>query len=399
MTVVSVPASLDLDLDLLKGPKGDPGTPGTTPDLSTYTTKADVQALIAAALASSPVVVPPVITPPPSTGRRFALPNTVRTIQLPPSIDATGKTDVTTALKNFLSTIPDGTLILGGGPAAIYRHTGSILPAMAGHNHWVLDWLGATTDNRATTAIAGGPPGSDEYAMSTFWCHWGDKPFPTHLTIRNLVAKGASPTPGQLNGHEYHAVAHLFGADWVELDNVKAGGFFGDLATFNEDAQYGWVHGSQTTDTGRNNVSVVCGSHIYVEDNQFGQSGYCVYDLEPEPGSIAPIDDVVIRRNSDKGYWSSSKAKSWLAVDGVDSGKKVTNLAVDANSSLGPLTMSVGGAAGKARPGHVSITGNAGAAGGNVTIRHTDFLTAKSNTAAGKLIVPSTPDCPSPVLS
>ena len=338
------------------------------------------------------------LLPPPPTGRRFALPNTVRTVQLPPSITgATG--DVTAALKAFFAQQQDGTLILGGGPTATYRTTGSMLPSMAGRNHWIIDWLGATVINSATAPIAGGPTSSDEYAMSAFYGHWTEKPFPTHITIRNLVYKAANPNPGTLNGHEYAAVAHLMGAQFVELDNITASGTWGDLATFNEDAQYGWVHNSKTANVGRNNVSVVCGSHIYVEDCDFGQAGYCVYDVEPEPGSIANIDDVVIRRSTDKGYASNSTAKSWLAVDGVDSGKKVTNLAVDANTSTGPLTMSVGGATGKARPAHVSITGNAGAAGGNLNGRHIDFLTAKGNTAAGKLIVPSLTDCPNPVLA
>lgn len=346
-------------------------------------------------VAPPPVVVPPV---PPAPGRRYALPNTVRTVQLPPSINqATG--DVTAAIKTFLAGLPNGALILGD-PTATYRITGSCLPPMAGRNNWILDWLGAKMVNSAKVPIAGGPLGSDEYAMSAFWCHWGDKPFATHITIRNLIYQGANPNPGVLNGHEYGAFAHLFGADYVELDNITSSGTWGDLATFNEDAQYGYVHNSKTTDVGRNNVSIVCGSHIYVEDNAFGKAGYCVYDIEPEPGSIANIDDVVIRRNSDGGLTPTSPQRDlWLALDGVDSGKLVTNVVADANVSSGPLTMLLGGATGKARPAHVSITANAGAAGGSITGRHIDFLTVKGNTGAGKLLVPATPDCPSPVLS
>lgn len=369
-------------------------------------TEAYVAAAIAKAMGQpvpgpdpTPVPVPP---PPPAPGRRYALPNTVRTIQIPPSINQAAG-DVTADLKRFLAGIPDGTLILGD-PTATYLTTGSCLPPMAGHNHWILDWLGAKMLNSAKSPIAGGPTGSDEYAMSGFWCHWTDKPFATHITIRNLRYRAANPNPGVLNGHEYAAVAHLMGADYVELDNIEAAGTWGDLATFNEDAQYGYVHNSKTTDVGRNNVSIVCGSHIYVEDNAFGRAGYCVNDIEPEPGSIADIDDVVIRRNTDQGLTPTSPQRDlWLAIDGVNSGKKVTNVVVDANISAGQLTMLLGGDTGgvaKARPGHVTITGNAGAAGGYITARHIDAFIARGNTQAGKLLAATaSSDSPSPVLS
>lgn len=346
----------------------------------------------------APIVVPPPVVTPPGGAPAWWVPQTiVRSVQLPPSVDATGATDVTSAIKTFISGLPDGTRVLGAGPTATYKHAGSLWPAMKGKNHLDFDWLGATTNNTAV-----GPSGTAvdrAYAMSTFWVSWTDKPFPTHLSIRNVLTKGANPVPGTLNANEYAAAVHAMGVTYLELDNVSSVGTYGDHLTLNENAQFIWAHGSKTTDVGRNNLSVVCASHVLLEGFAFGQSGYCVYDLEPEPGSIANIDDIVIRRGTDKGFWTQSKAQSWLAVDGVDSGKKVTRLVVDSVTSTKPLAMTIGGVTGKARPSGVSITGNAGAAGGYIKGQHVDGWVSRGNMSGTTVISPQLTDCPNPVLA
>lgn len=338
-------------------------------------------------------------TPPPTGSPTWWVPPAITKpdVQIPPSLAT--EADMRASFQAFLKQVPFGSTIIGGGPSVTYRHNGSLwLGIMAGRHDLVLDFKGAKLEN-TSPAMAADANSSSNKASSFYW-HYTEKPFPTHITIRNAVIHAANPSPGRLIGSEFAAAAHFMGGTYFEVDNVISSGTFGDLVTINENAQFVYVHGSKTVDVGRNNVSVVCGSHVAVWDCAFGIAGYCVLDIEPETGSIANIDDFSWLRNTDKGYApAAQKGDIWFALDGADSGKKVTNVLVDANTSTGPLTMLLGGPTGKARPNGVQVTNNAGAAGGYIKGQHIDGWVSRKNTAGGVLIVPALTDCPNPALT
>lgn len=329
--------------------------------------------------------LPPVITPPPA-GRPWPLPVTTQTVAVPASIDATGATLVTAALRTFILTVPNGSIVQfkAGGT---YKIDASIfLGTMKGKSNVIFDGQGCTLNNVSPSMPADANSSSNK--ASSFYWHYTEKPFPTHITIRNFIAKAASPTPGVLNGSEFAAFAHFMGGQYLEVDNVTASGFFGDLVTLNEDSQFVYVHDNHGISIGRNSISVVCGSHLLAERNAFDKVGYCSFDIEPEPGSIAGITDIVYRNNS-HGTWLNC----FFALDGVDAGKPISDVTIDGNTITGKNLLSVvGGATGKARPQRIKFTNNTGPTGGSLTFRHIDSLTVKGNSGTVSLT-----DCPNAV--
>ena len=336
------------------GPQGivGPTGPAGAPD-ATLAARIDALAARVTAL-EAPVVRP------------FAPPVTVRTVQIPPSIDATGTTDVTAALRAFIANVPDGAIILGGGPSAVYRHTGNFMPPS--RNHLILDGQGATLRNTDVTGLNAG--------SSVYWS-WLDKPFPSHLTIRNWSVVASNPNPGHLSAGEFAAFVHLMGGTFIELDNITARGLFGDLLTANENPSDVWVHDSHVVDCGRNGVSVICGSRLLVERTAFDAVGYSAFDIEPEAGSIAGADHVTFRDNV-VGTW----VNSFLSIDGVNAGKPMSDIVVSGNRVANGTILAVCGTGGAARIQRLTVTGNTGsvaAPGPILRFAHIDGLTVRGN--------------------
>lgn len=335
--------------------------------------EAALSARIAKLEGAVPPVIPPVVPPATGTAPAWWVPaTTTKTAQIPPSIDATGTSDVTAALQAFIANVPDGSVILGGGPSATYKHKGTFIPPS--RNQLTFDFQGATLNNIADgNAGLGGSWGI--YNASTFFLPLV-KPYPTHLTFRNAVITAASPKPGTFQSGEFAAFLHSMGGLYIEVTNITASGLFGDFVTMNEGSSYVWAHDNHVVDCGRNMVSVVCGSHLVVENNKFDTAGYCSFDVEPEPGSIAGSADLIYQTNQHKSW-----ANCFFALDGSDAGKAITDVTVDSNTVSGSSLLSVLGGT-KSRAQRVTFTNNKGSGTANVTAKNIDAFHFAGNTGA-----------------
>lgn len=313
-----------------------------------------------AALEAAHATTPPPVTPPPTTVTRpWPLPVVSGEVTVGPG-----------DIQTLIDAQPNGTLIR----FAPGTYTISKAVNLRGRSNLILDFGGATIVNNAVPIDL-----ATSYLASTFFWYWNEAK-PSHITIRNLKVQGKHTGP-TLHAGEFAAVLHAMGGSYLELDNVYGTGLFGDLATTNENPDHVWIHNCSTGTVGRNNVSVVCGSDILIEDCTFGDAGYCGFDIEPEPGSIAGASRVTFRRNSVKSW-----KNSFFSMDGTDAGKPLADITVSKNTSTTLLTVA-GGATGKARPQRVIFEDNSGS--GFLKFQHCDVLTVRRNGTA----VPTFVDC------
>ena len=101
--------------------------------------QAEIDLLTARVTKLEGATVPPVIPPSGTAPSWWVPPVTSRTVQILPSIDATGATDVTAALLAFNASVPDGSIITGA-PTAIYKFAGNIIPNS--RNNLIFDMQG-----------------------------------------------------------------------------------------------------------------------------------------------------------------------------------------------------------------------------------------------------------------
>jgi hypothetical protein len=290
--------------------------------------------------------------PPPTTGRPFAAPVTTRTVTVPTTIDATGATDVTAALQAFIDSVPDGSIIAFPG-GKTYKTSGML--NLQGRANLIIDGAGSALNNVANANVNGA---YGSYWFSTFGWSWtGAKP--SHITIRNLNGLAASPAPGVLQPAEHAGFLLAMGGSYIELDNITSTGQFGDgLAEVNENPDHVWFHNCRVVNCGRNGVSVVCGSEILIEECAFDVSGYCTFDIEPEPGSIAGVNGATFRNNT-AGTWTDTFFSMDRGSPPTGAGKLIQNITVTGNVATGrSLRTQAGASAATVRPQNVSFTDN-----------------------------------------
>lgn len=326
---------------------------------------------------------------PPSPGTRmFALPVTTATYTVPSSIEHTGATNVTTALNNYFATVPNGSIINFAINGAVYKISSAIL--LAGRNNLIFEGNGYTTlDNIATPTTADG-----SYSASTFWHSWVDTP-PNHITIRNFISTAHNPSPGTFQTAENGAFAYFMGGTYLEVSGIVGTGYYGDFVSLNENPSYVWVHGNTIANAGRQaSASIMCGHDITIEDNTFGPCGYTVFDIEPNPGStIADTTNVIFRRNA-CGTW----VNTFMSVDGVTSGRVVSNVLIDSNTITGDTLATEWGQTGSARMSNIVFTNNTSNTSGTGPIlifRNVDGLTVTGNTQPHSGTLVSTTSCTS----
>jgi len=308
-----------------------------------------------------------------SPTRPWPLPVTTGTYTVPGSIDHTGATDVTAALNAFIATVPDGSIIDFAEEDAIYKISAYL--TIQQRSNLILEGNGWTTLNNVANANVGG-----SQLKSFFFNYWPASNGAHHITIRNFIATAASPAPGTFQAGEFASFAHFMAGEFLEVTGIVGSGFFGDFVTINEDSHYVWVHDNTIANVGRNNVSVVCGNQILVEDNAFGTAGYTTFDIEPEAGSVANCTNITFRRNT-CGTWTNS----FVSADGVASGKIVSGVVIADNTVTGDSLLTVMGIYGSARLSNLSFTGNitnTSAAGPVLRFQNVDGVLVSDNTQA-----------------
>jgi hypothetical protein len=222
---------------------------------------------------------------------------------VPTTIDKTGATDVTTALNNWVQTIPNGTatqhsrVVFPQG--ATYMVSRGIV--ISGKSH-ITFWGNGTTIKVNPNAV-----GLFMYtsAFNLGWVYKGD---PTaalssgvlctdiRITGFSGVASHISPAGYFYETYETQSFIEATRVDGLEVDhNTNVRGFGGDFIRINSSNIH--IHDNSQLNSGRQFVTVNSGSKVLVENNSMGSVGYWFLDIEPNAGTQS-VTDVDFINNS-----------------------------------------------------------------------------------------------------
>ena len=212
-----------------------------------------------------------------------------RTIAVPDSVDATGATDVTDALQDFLATVADGSTIAfpEGGQ---YRVDGSI--GINTKRNLTIEGNGATVF--ATTE---GERNRTQLNIVES----------TRIVVRDLVVKGANPAGGvgdaayKAELEAQHGI-NIIGSVGIELDDVTVTDVYGDFVYIGQRqgtdwSRKIWIHDSTFARNGRQGIAVTAGREIVLERNTIGDTRRATIDLEPN-NTEGGAEDVFILDNT-----------------------------------------------------------------------------------------------------
>ena len=254
----------------------------------------------AGSLAPTPA---PTFTPPPSGNRPFAAPATTRVVNVPSSIDATGATDVGSALQSFINGQPDGSVITFPVNGVYQLSTGIRLDSR--HN--------LVFDGRGTTIRTTGSGGSA--LSSPFVLSWASSN--TDIWIRNFILEGNNTRTGAAiydGAQESQMGIDLNGGARIELSGLTIRRMNGDGLYANENTPTAgsatawptdiWFHDSSIDSVGRNAFTINSGRRVTLERNVIDHVGGSVLDIEPDLDTQGAVD--LILRNNTVGAWGLS---------------------------------------------------------------------------------------------
>ena len=212
-----------------------------------------------------------------------------KAVSVPASIDATGATDVTDALQDFLATVPNGSTITFP-EGAQYRVDGSL--GINTKRNLTIEGNGATVF--ATTE--GDRTRSQWNIVAS-----------TRIVFRDLVVKGANPAGG-VGDAAYKAELeaqhgfNIIGSVGIELDGVTVTDVYGDFVYVGQRkgtdwSRKIWVHDSTFARNGRQGIAVTAGREIVLERNTIGDTRRATFDLEPN-NTEGGAEDVFILDNT-----------------------------------------------------------------------------------------------------
>jgi hypothetical protein len=212
-------------------------------------------------------------------------------LTVPSSIDATGATDVTSALQSFLNASPDNSE-LDFKAGARYRIEGTL--KLNKHNDMAIDGKGATFF--ATT------PTKDRNRSQ--WSFDDD----SNLEVSNMTIHGANPHAGQADDayvqdlEAQHGI-QVDGGEHVDIHNVHITDTYGDFIYVGrspgpvfghpEDIH---IHDNMLERNGRMGVTVSDGTRVVIDNNTINDTRRSTIDLEPYAHS-GVIRDIWIVEN------------------------------------------------------------------------------------------------------
>jgi hypothetical protein len=236
---------------------------------------------------------------------------------VPTTIDKTGATDVTTALNNWIATIPNGT--------STTKHTRVVFPQNA--TYMVSRGINISGKSHVTywgngTTIKVNPNATGPYQYTSAFnvgYRYGGSPtanlsagtLNTDIRITGFSGIAShTPTPGIFNGtYENQAFIEATRVDGLVADNCKnIRGFGGDFMRLHGSNVH--IHDVELVNAGRQGVSVIEGSNVLIENSHFGDVGYYVLDLEPNRAEES-VTNVTFRYNT---------MESWGPDTGVGGG-------------------------------------------------------------------------------
>jgi hypothetical protein len=243
-------------------------------------------------------------------------------VSVPSSINATGSTDVTSALASFINSVPDGSVI-SFPPNATYRLTNGIY--LRGRNNLVL------AGNGTTLKMTGG-------GTSTAYSGFKLDTLNADIAIRDFKVVGSNPnttTVYNAGAESAHGVL-VWDSQRIEIDRVQVSHVFGDGMYVggrntspyrpSEDV---WVHDSSFDYVGRMGFVPNAVRDAVVEDNTFNHVGLILLDIEPNH-SWEVVDRVYFRDNEVGSYSLSGQQTNWFFAAAANPGT-VSNVYVERN--------------------------------------------------------------------
>jgi hypothetical protein len=222
-------------------------------------------------------------------------------VPIPATIDASGRTDVTTALTAFLQRLPAGAVVSFPDDAR-YRIEGTVVLTNA--RGVTIDGHGATffatTDGSGAAPARGGQRASWPRLRAQWRIRGG-----SGITLRDMSIKGANPKGGATADAYVPALEGQAGiaiqrASQVTVDGVHISDTYGDGVWVTGGSTDVTVRGSTIERIGRQGVAVVNGQRVVVEGNHLRGISRSVFDLEP-PGR-AVVQDIRLRDNDVGDY-------------------------------------------------------------------------------------------------
>jgi hypothetical protein len=278
-----------------------------------------------------------------------------RVVDVPVSIDATGRQDASGPLIALVGSVPDGTTI--DFPAgAIYRMDAGL--KFSGRHDLTFEGNGATLRSNG-----------DVHETSSLFALFGN----TGIVIRDFYLVGNSPSPGvYLPGQEAAHAVLIHGGSNVDVSGVTISAVYGDAFFVDTWAEAVTIHDSVVRSTGRNGVSIIAGRNIMVERVTFEDSGYCTFDVEAND-STEGASGVRFLDNT-AGTWGDAFLAANGAAGSVVDGVTVSGNRVNGSSLLTDITL--------ARRRNIVFTNNmsdASADGPVLRFDHVDGLTVSGN--------------------
>lgn len=219
----------------------------------------------------------------------------------PASIDASGVTDVTAALNQFLASVPESSVVtLPAG--ALYRAEGVV--RLIGKTNLTIEGNGtlifAETDGSDVT-----PPVDLKHLWPRARSHV-EISGGNNIVIRNLVVRGANPNAGSEQGAYVSDLEgqHGFdvrGVNGLLLDRVTVTDTYGDLLYFGglqgEGSHDIRVTNSHFERSGRQGIAITGAENVLIEDSYVGEVARSIIDLEPNSAS-GRAWNIVLRGNT-----------------------------------------------------------------------------------------------------
>ncbi len=209
-------------------------------------------------------------------------------VQVPPSIDGTGRADVSRQMAAFFATVPDGSVVSfpAGGR---YRMDETLV--LQNRHH-------LTIDGNGSTFFAGTPGDAHRSNVSVVKSSF--------IVIRRLTVVGANSHAGTglaayVPAKEHQHGFEVLGSDQVILDSVTATKVYGDFVYLGQSGRT-WssnvtVRNSWFAGNGRQGVSFIGVRNALIERNVITDVRRATFDFEPD-GADAGVDNVVVRNNS-----------------------------------------------------------------------------------------------------
>ena len=309
---------------------------------------------------------------------------TTTTYTVPSTIDATGATDAAAALKAFIGTVPNGSVIAFEAGGTYLLQSGLVV---RGRSNLVFEGNGATLLGKGSTASMWNDP------VVLYGANSG-------IVIRDFTIQGNNPNTGTNiydPNNEGQPGIGVYGGSNIEIADNTIRNTWGD-AVYAADASGAWtnglwVHGNTINYIGRNAFTVNAVQNALLEQNSIDNVGGSVLDIEPDT-STQGVNSLTLRNNS-VGVWGLSPTYTMhfvaCANNTSGAGAVIQGIAITGNtvSQGAPSSVNMPNAGGlstwigKSRTSNVTFTNNTttkAGAGPVLIFEYVDGLTVTGNT-------------------